>query len=165
MPEPLAPSSATFSPRSSTMSTSRTRVRTPAGSSAEPTLRAGVFISSTTRAEGLGCGRPSLKLLVCLGGSSQAALDALDLRELGLGLLRLVLLGVKAVVEALQLGDLLEVLLVLAPHEVEARLALAQIGGEVAALGLDVLVLDGQHAPAHLLEQARSWVTRTKARG
>src|SRR5665647_3076233 len=30
---------------------------------------AGVFISSTTRAEGLGCGRPSLKLLLCLGGS------------------------------------------------------------------------------------------------
>ena len=60
----------------------------------------------------------------------------------------------EAVVEPLQLLDLLEVLLVLAAHEVEPRLALAQIGREVAALRLHVLVLHGEHAPPDLLEQA-----------
>ena len=102
----------------------------------------------------LGLREPQLEAPLLPGGLPQPGLDALDLRELGLGLLGLVLLGVEAVVEALQLLDLLEVLLVLAAHEVEPRLALAQVGGEVAALRLDVLVLHGEDAPPDLLEQA-----------
>ena len=60
----------------------------------------------------------------------------------------------KAVVEALELSDLLQILVVLAAHEVEAGRALAQVGGEVAALRLHVLMLHRQHPFADLLEQA-----------
>ena len=82
---------------------------------------AGVFISSTTRAEGVGCGRPRCRRRASRAGRLHVALDALDLGELGLGLLGLELLGVEAVVEALELLDLLLVLLVAAGDQVVAR--------------------------------------------
>ena len=81
-------------------------------------------------------------------------LDALDLGELGLGLLGLELLGVEAVVEALQLLDLVFVLLVAARGDVVGRGALAHVGLEVAADGGHHAVLEGQHARAHAFEQA-----------
>ena len=60
----------------------------------------------------------------------------------------------EAVVEALQLGDLLLRLLVLARQQVAGRLALAHVGGEVGADGRHLLVLQGQDARADALQQA-----------
>ena len=154
LPEPLAPSRATFSPRSSTTSTSRTSARA-AASPAEPTVtRRRLQLEHDARRR-LRLRQPQLEARASRLRRLHVALDALDLRELGLGLLGLVLLGVEAVVEALQLLDLLVVLLVLAGGDLVGGGALAQVGGEVAAVvALDVLVLHGEHARPDPLQQA-----------
>ena len=74
------------------------------------------------------------------------ALDALDLGELRLGLLGLELLGMEPVVEALELLDLLFVLVVAAGDEIVAGGALAHVGREVAAHRCHDTVLERQHA-------------------
>ena len=144
LPEPFGPSSATFSPRS--MTDVDARARAPWPPSPEPTLTAGVFISITTRADGAGCGSPRCRRRASRARRLHVALDALDLGELRLGLLGLELLGVEAVVEALELLDLLFVLLVAAGDQVVARGALAHVGREVAADRGHDAVLEGQHA-------------------
>jgi len=88
-------------------------------------------------------------------------LDSFDLSELGLGLLGLQLLGVKAIVEALELLDLVFVLFVTASGELVAGGAFAHVGGKVASDGGHRAVLEGQHSRAHALQQPAVGVTST----
>ena len=144
---------ATFSPRSSTRSTSCDEGAGAGGLVGGADGHRRRLHLEHHAGRGLGLGQAQTQPLRLARRRLHPGLDALDLRELGLGLLRLVLLGVEAVVEALQLLDLLEVLLVAPPQQVAARRPLADVGREVAGDRLDVLVLDRQDPPAHALEQ------------